>query len=324
MDATTIAIVGAGQLGSRHLQALSGISKELKIIVVDPSKKSLSIAKSRWETLGDRKHSVQYHTAIPNGIQVDVAIVATSSDQRANAIQDLLLGNGVKGLVLEKLLFSQRGSYEEIDELLTAQSVPAWVNCSMRTMPFYAKLKERMGSGPISYRVVGSNFGLVTNAIHYLDHVAYLIGQNSFTMSTDALQTTVISSKRKGYFEINGTLTATFTDGSTCVVTSLDEGSVPLKVEVVSPHFQCISRETENKAWTSAEESGWIWTEEPAEILYQSQMTTRVVEDILTTGSCDLVEFSESKRTHLTLLDPLKRHLLNNGISGDGRDYPFT
>ena len=40
----TIAIIGAGQLGSRHLQALVAVDFPLTVQVVDPSNEALKIA----------------------------------------------------------------------------------------------------------------------------------------------------------------------------------------------------------------------------------------------------------------------------------------
>jgi threonine dehydrogenase-like Zn-dependent dehydrogenase len=40
-----IAVVGAGQLGSRHLQSLKGIQLDVRIVVIDPNQESLEIAK---------------------------------------------------------------------------------------------------------------------------------------------------------------------------------------------------------------------------------------------------------------------------------------
>ena len=44
----SIAIIGGGQLGSRHLQGLAMSSKHYRINVVDPNKKALAIAKQRY------------------------------------------------------------------------------------------------------------------------------------------------------------------------------------------------------------------------------------------------------------------------------------
>lgn len=44
-----IVLIGAGQLGSRHLQGLKKIYTAVNIDVVDPNIDSISIAKERYE-----------------------------------------------------------------------------------------------------------------------------------------------------------------------------------------------------------------------------------------------------------------------------------
>ena len=43
------AIIGAGQIGSRHLQALCQFEKPIRVDLVDPSDESLQTAQSRFE-----------------------------------------------------------------------------------------------------------------------------------------------------------------------------------------------------------------------------------------------------------------------------------
>ena len=45
----TVLVIGAGQLGSRHLQALKLVQNDLSISVVDPFQASLDVAKERFE-----------------------------------------------------------------------------------------------------------------------------------------------------------------------------------------------------------------------------------------------------------------------------------
>ena len=60
-----IKIVGAGQLGSRHLQALQSIRTPLDIHVIDPSPESLKVAEERFHAAaGETKHSVRFATEV--------------------------------------------------------------------------------------------------------------------------------------------------------------------------------------------------------------------------------------------------------------------
>jgi ornithine cyclodeaminase/alanine dehydrogenase-like protein (mu-crystallin family) len=46
-----LVIVGAGNIGSRHLQALKLVKTPLKIHVIDPSMNALKISKERYDLL---------------------------------------------------------------------------------------------------------------------------------------------------------------------------------------------------------------------------------------------------------------------------------
>ena len=75
-------IIGAGQLGSRHLQGLSIISQDVEIIVIDPNSDVLELAQKRYEEMPSNSHvrSVNYHQNIPElDGEVDLAIIATNA-----------------------------------------------------------------------------------------------------------------------------------------------------------------------------------------------------------------------------------------------------
>ena len=57
-----IAIVGTGQLGSRHLQGLLKSSKQFQIYVIDPNEKALSNAERLYQETGSSKNiNASYH-----------------------------------------------------------------------------------------------------------------------------------------------------------------------------------------------------------------------------------------------------------------------
>ena len=62
-----IFIIGSGQLGSRHLQALKNIDEELDIYVIDPSNKSLDVAKNRYESITIKDNNIlSFENSIEN------------------------------------------------------------------------------------------------------------------------------------------------------------------------------------------------------------------------------------------------------------------
>lgn len=327
MGRKNVFIIGAGQLGSRHLQALKFVQSPLSVVVIDPSADSLQTAKERYDSLqasNGQDHEVSYSQTIPStGVDVAIAIVATNSNVRRKVIEELIAGNNIEYLILEKLLFQRKEDFADIEMLLAEHKVRAWVNCSMRTMPFYANLKEIVGGGSIDVTVTGSQYGLVTNAIHYLDYIAYLTSCNDFTLRTDQLLPTVIESKRPGFSELNGALYATFADGSSGHLRCFPSGNAPIQIAIFGEHFRCISRENEKRAWVARSESNWAWQDIEADVPYQSAMTTKVVESLIASGTCLLAPYQYSIKTHLILLEALQKFVVDTTKKSTTL-YPFT
>ena len=80
-----IAIIGAGQIGSRHLQALSQLNRITDIQIVDPNYKSLERARERFLQVQESKYvqKVEYLNNIKDlSNNLELVIVATNSDVR--------------------------------------------------------------------------------------------------------------------------------------------------------------------------------------------------------------------------------------------------
>jgi predicted dehydrogenase len=318
-----ITIVGAGQIGSRHLQSLKFVKTPLNICVLDPSAESLQIAEERFAAVqSENNHTISFQRVISESPPIDVAIIATNAVFRRQAIENLLDLTKIRYFVLEKLLFTKPIDYREIAQRLNKEGSKAWVNCPMRMMSTYEKIRLELERAPLSYRVTGSQFGLVTNAIHYLDHVAHLTGCNEFKIDTSALDAVPSPSKRRGFLELTGTIAARFADGSYCEITSYASGTAPVVVEIFNSRSRFFIKESEGKLWRSSAVSNWIWAEEDASIPYQSEMTAGVINALLTTADCALTPYFISAEHHLCLLEPLLTHLSRS--TGKINTYPFT
>ena len=84
-----IFIIGAGNIGSRHLQSLNKIGRSISINVIDPSSKSLIAAKEFFNFSPKNNHvrSINFHKNIEKTnnqnidfpIRVSIAICNTST-----------------------------------------------------------------------------------------------------------------------------------------------------------------------------------------------------------------------------------------------------
>lgn len=321
-----VCIIGAGNIGSRHLQALAKIDEPLLIQVIDPFPQSLEMAKTRYGEISksNSQNKVEYLQDL-NQLSgpVDIAIIATTSDKRCAATKQLLDKVAVEYIIFEKILFDKVNEYEEIKNLLTEKKCQAWVNCPRRMMPFYRSLSDAVKNTKIQYMVSGSQWGLACNAIHYIDHIAYLTNCYDFEVNTELLDSSVIESKRKGFLELTGTLFVHFKDGSFGSLTCYPTGDAPQIIQIFTDQYRCLTLETEGKSYISNSVSNWHWELKDTPMLYQSGMTNLLVDSLLEKGSCDLPTFEQSVKLHLQLFKPLLE-FTNNNSKTKYKNYPFT
>lgn len=310
----TVVVLGAGQLGSRHLQALKSVPFPLSIHVVDPSQDSLELSKSRFsEAPGYAHHTVTYSHSKPQE-HINFAIIPTSADVRLSATKELLSSTTVDAILFEKILFCEPEDYSEARKLFS--KTKTWVNCCMRQIEIYRKIKATL-KGRVDCFVSASRFGLITNSIHYVDFLSYLTGSTDFTVDSSLLDKEFIPSKRKGFSECTGTLRVTFGDGSTGKFSNYLDGDSPVVVQFSSGNARFIVRETEGVALYSGIDNGWKWETIGGEITPQSVLTTQIAIDVLTQGNCILTPIEESLNIHLNLFEPIRNFF---GLTR----YPFT
>jgi len=323
-----IAIVGAGQLGSRHLQALTLLDGDAEIQVFDPNALSRETAAKRFEEVAGRNPGVtaSFHASLSDMAgDCDMAIVATNADVRRHAVEQLLAQGSVKNLILEKVLFQKLEDYDDVGSLLQKNGAKAWVNCPRREWPFYSSLKKRLvGKKIYEVNVGGSSWGLGCNAIHLIDLIAFLSEETAYTLSAEFLDDQITASKRTGFIEFTGMLNGRFVNGPCFSIASYAEGQIPDAIEITGDGFRLLITEADKKMMFASAEEQWLWKEELFDVPYQSNLTNRVVERILKTGVCDLPTFHESTLLHKPVISGLLAHLQKIEHKGSPDLCPIT
>ena len=288
-----VAIIGAGQLGSRHLQGLKGAASPLAITVMDSSEDSLQVAKERYDSIpavGEK--TIDFVTTLQQLPQsLDLVIIATGSKPRAAIVKSLLAHSSVKYLVLEKVLFPVLAEYDEISNLLKEKQVRCWVNCPRRMYGMYKQIKETIDlSYPIYMTNADENWGLCCNAIHMIDLFLYLTEETSYSVETDYLNNTIEDSKRGGYIEMTGTLKVKTPKGNelTLISENIFTGEKNLLIE------------NGDDLYTVSEGEGfWLHNKKYEYAMpYQSQLTGLLADELLKTGGCSLSPFELSVAYH--------------------------
>lgn len=317
---SNIAIIGAGQLGSRHLQGLKKARIPMNIYVLDANPDALNICKQRYMEIAENNliGTISFTTQwdeVPQNL--DIAIVATGSKPRCAIIHKLVEERHCRNLILEKFLFPRMSEYDEIAGLFQKNEVHAWVNCSRRYFSCYQKLRElTIHDGPVHFTFEGKDWGLCCNSIHFIDLFAYLCGTDLIHFDCSEIDPQIYESKRASYIEMTGTIKGTTDDGSSLKLSSLSNYDGINKLTVKSAHHEVEIFEGQNKMIVDG-------TEQQMDISYQSDLTGKYIEDIVVKQSLVLATYTESAHLHRQVLPHFQD--IYNKITGTQNDLcPIT
>lgn len=307
-----IVIIGAGQLGSRHLQGIAQSNFDISIEVVEPLENSRETAKQRYEQIENNYHvkDIKFNDSIEKlSDDIDLVIVATSADVRSKVITELLETKNVVNMVLEKVLFQTIEEYYLIEKLLKETNTQCWVNHTRRMFPFYKELKLKLQDAKqISYSFQGGNWGIGCNGLHFIDHLSYLTNSVDLRLSNEFLDNKIYDSKRNGFIEFNGLLVGQISNHTFSLYSNAETMSSTLtissdilvvKIDEASGNYQILSKENN---WKSENYNEKI-------IYFQSELSNILIEDILVKNKCYLPTYEEAMKLHIPFITCLLDHM---------------
>lgn len=321
------AIIGAGQLGSRHLQGLLNFNHDkLNIYIIDPSKEALQIAHLRAQELS-HQHQIHYCKAILDLPSVlEFVVIATNSKVRLAVLKSLVAVAKVKYLILEKVLFPSVGEHEEALEIVENNGIKCWVNHPRRMFNDYQVLKKYFSKEKTySFQLLGTSWGLACNALHFIDLFEFLTDSALSSLSTQFINTTTIESKRSGYIEFEGTLQGSLDNKHLFSISSLSGPAlISPTLSVMTDDLRILIQESgQAKIYLLAQQTNFALEELPFSIQFQSQLTGVLFEQISQTGNCDLPTLNHSARAHKMFISSFLQHW-NNAKHQEETHLPIT
>ena len=315
-------IVGAGQLGSRHLQGLLKITAAQEIYLVDPSEASLEIARTRAAATATIHYATDW-AALPK--KFDLVIVATNANVRAAIAKRLLQEYQIEYLILEKVLFQDVAAYQTIGDLIATSSAKVWVNHPRRMFQHYQSIKNVLAENPkapITLTTMGGNWGLACNALHLIDLCAFLSNDTVEQVDLDWVDPIIHNSKRANNIEFTGTIKGRTRGGSNFLITSWDDTPGDITVQVAANNHRWIIQEGANAKVIHLHHTeaapGFTETVHPFATEYQSGLTSRLATDLFDTGNCYLPTYAEAASAHIPFIAAaLKKYNELNGSESE-------
>ena len=306
-----IAIIGAGQLGSRHLQSLADLDgQNFEVFVYDTFQQSLDIATQRYEECRkDHSPKVNYlkeFNLFPK--EVLLTIVATGSLPRREIIEKLLQHSKVEFLILEKFLFPKLEDYEFVEKLLVEKQTKAFVNTPRRMFDYYKGIKSKL-SYPFHMELTGVNWGMGCNSIHFLD-LFYFLSNSAEIEVINNLDAEILDSKRKGYVEFTGSVFIKDELNNTLLLSSFKDGTRSSVISICDRNRKMNIHEAVLSKIISFEkiDDQLQYIEEPISLPKQSERTSKIVNQLVELQSCELTTFKESSYLHIKLLELFLDH----------------
>lgn len=318
MRNVALAIIGTGQIGSRHLQSIARLDRNADVYLVDPFQESLDRAFDRYNQVSDENRSkfpkrvflLEKIGDLPRNI--DLVVIATTAQDRLQIIGSLLDHCTVKYLILEKIVFQKPGDFDTAESLFKKSGVKVWVNCPRRLWPGYIRIREMIKKTRLTHTsmtVTGAKWGLCCNSIHYLDLFGYMTGIFDPDLKDDLLDLHLVPAKRQGTIEMSGTVPGFTKSKGTILIREYPDADMPVQVVFENPDIRCTVDEQAGTVKISRSSNAWKPEEMPLGILMQSQLTHLCVAEILDTGTTLLPTFAESAFSHKLLLNLFMRHL---------------
>ena len=293
-------VIGFGGMGCRHAQSILDSKLSTRVFVIESSDE---IFNNNVERIGYTTNELIRINSIDFLVEpVDLAIVATSSEPRFD-ITKALINKGVKQFLLEKIVFQSKVQFDQITLLAAENGVNVFGNLPNRYFLNYISIKneiKQLDSPVVRMNVLGGEFGLACNSIHYIDLFRYLTGFDLENTMSDLAVSNNGNRRGSQYKELNGVmcLKDKSRKGEVSIISDKNfKGGVI--VTILVNDTQTILFENEQIEYSMLNGKLEI---KPFIPIPSSKLTSKIINDIKE-GKCLLPDITEMRQSHSLLFN---------------------
>jgi predicted dehydrogenase len=303
-----VLVIGAGQIGSRHLQALARSNLVSCAHVVEPYADSRTRAAQRWQEAGGTPERLQF-VADETWPRCAAAICASPATGRL-AIIERLAAIGVSHLLSEKVLFPNQADYTRSLEIVASAGINTAINHIYRYAPAFAVLRDLAPVPPLHIEIAAGDNGLGCNLIHFLDLFEYLTCSMLARLQVGIDRPYRSSSRGSHYLEFSGHASAATQRGDTFALTFTPASTRAPRIRVTGSGFEATFDESIPKVESTHRQLHDLPFAPPR----VSDLSARILEE-MHEGRCRLPSFAASHRANELMLQAFNREI-------HGRDEP--
>jgi hypothetical protein len=164
---------------------------------------------------------------------------------------------------------------------------------------------------------MGGRWGMASNGLHFIVLLAYFTGCYEIEMDTSGLLSSSIQSRRDGFFEMLGTLCCSMGIHKLQMTSCNDDSVHVIQIDFADMSFTINEKENlvNLRNLSSGDES---LVDFGKVIIWQSELTNIVANDILDRGQCDLPTFEEMEQLHRPFIACLAQFFSGDALVSDG------
>jgi hypothetical protein len=304
----TILIIGVGNIGFRHFQSINKTKKKIKVYIFDKSYSFFNKQLNNKDFQINKKIHLEKLSNLNLRESIDVCILSTNSKERFGLTKKIIKQK-IKNIIFEKVVFQKIIHFKKIMLLLKKHKVKAYVNCPRRVQKIFQniKIKSKKNLRHLHVKYEGSNWGICSNSIHFLDLMFFFSKSLIDFKIEDRLHQRIYLSKRKNYFELKGKLVF---NNKNFKLTLIDNSNIKysnLEININAGEKIYTLTSLKKKYLLTTKENKNIKKQTHVKIPLQSTLTLLEVNKLIVTNSCGLTPFKESFFMHKVILKFFKK-----------------
>ena len=299
-------VVGAGNIGIRHIQGLSKLDeKNINIYLFDISKEYLSRFKNE---INDLKKKVNFifitgdFESIKN-INFDITIISTTADSRVKSLLLILNKINTKLILLEKPICHSIG---DLNLLQNISSKKIFINFPSRYCDWHIKIKNKIQKDYpheiLNVLITGRNVGIACNISHYVDLINMWTKCYPLSVNNSYLGNWK-NSKRKGFYELEGSIQIFFQNNHKLELFS-DNKYDEFKISICNKLNKKICTIDYNKGYAKFEDEEIIY----GKIKFQSESTNKLYTILTKEKKHDICNLDLAVKCYDKILNSLIDH----------------
>lgn len=289
-----ILLIGLGSIGYRYFQAINKIRSKKKLFIFDINKK---VSKKIINYKNKNIIFTHNFNDLPN--KVDLVILSTTTNGRAKLLEKLTNKTNFKYTIIEKPLAQSQNELLKLNNLLKNKT--SWVNTDRRSLKIYRDVKKILNlNKQIKMKIVGNEWGICCNSLHFIDLFSYLCNQQIKSIYENKKFNWVMS-KRKNFYELeNGALNVEY-DKHLLQLISIKGKKSKLTITIFNNSKKLIVDENSNLMCLEYNKKKKYYNNS-----FTSIKMTKIISKILKNGSSTLPSYHNSSK----LFEPLIIFLL--------------